>query len=69
MEASFENRDLNQESYQRQSDGTQYNQHMNNEKYRMQQMQQQQQQGNMEDDDDDESYEEYEIEELPLNLQ
>ena len=66
MEASLENRDLNQESYQRQSDGTQYNQHMNNEKYSMQQMQQQQQQGNMEDDDDDESYEEYEIEELPL---
>jgi hypothetical protein len=65
MEASFENRDLNKESYQRQSDGTQYAQHMNNEKYRMQQMQQQQQQGNMEDDDD-ESYEEYEIEELPL---
>lgn len=68
MEESFENRDLNQESFQRQSDGTQYNQHMNNEKYRMMQMQQQQQQqqGNMEDDDDDESYEEYEMEELPL---
>lgn len=66
MEESFENRDLNQESFQRQSDDTQYVQHMNNEKYRMQQMHNQQQ-GNMEDDDDeDESYEEYEIEELPL---
>ena len=65
MEESFENRDLNQESFQHQSDGTQYTQHMDNEKYRMQQMQQQHQQGNYEDDDD-ESYEEYEIEELPL---
>ena len=61
MEQKFENRDLNQESYQRQSDGTQYNQHMNSEKYRIQQKQQPDSY-----EEDNESYEEYEIEELPL---
>ena len=67
MEESFENRNLNSEMYKLKADNSQYAQHQASEKQRLNQMQQQ----NVEydddgDNDDDESYEEYEIEELPL---
>ena len=67
MEESFENRNLNSEMYKLKADNSQYAQHQASEKQRLSQMQQQ----NVEydddgDNDDDESYEEYEIEELPL---
>jgi hypothetical protein len=67
MEEAFENRNLNSEMYKLKADNSQYAQHQASEKQRLSQMQQQ----NVEydddgDNDDDESYEEYEIEELPL---
>lgn len=69
MEQAFEDRNLNNEMYKLKADNSQYAQHQASEKQRINSMQQQQQQQNIQyedEDDDDASYEEYEIEELPL---
>ena len=67
MEKEFESRNLNSEMYKLKADNSQYAQHQASEKQRINNMQQHQQQQNIEyEDDDDASYEEYEIEELPL---
>jgi hypothetical protein len=68
MEKEFEDRNLNNEMYNLKADNAQYAQHQASEKQRLNNMQQQQQQQQQieYDDDDEESYEEYEIEELPL---
>ena len=66
MEESFENRNLNSEMYKLKADNSQYAQHQASEKQRLSQMQQQNVEYDDDGDNDDESYEEYEIEELPL---
>tara|TARA_B110000037_G_C17096294_1_gene496103 strand:- start:44 stop:613 length:570 start_codon:yes stop_codon:yes gene_type:complete len=71
MEQKFESRDLNKEAYDLKADNTQYQQHAQSENQRLQQLntQEQKYENNIRDDedyDDDESYEEYEMEELPL---
>jgi len=68
MEKEFEDRNLNSEMYKLKADNSQYAQHQASEKQRINSMQQQQQQNIQyeDDDDDDASYEEYEMEELPL---
>ena len=67
MEEAFENRNLNSEMYKLKADNSQYAQHQASEKQRLSQMQQQDVEYDDDgDNDDDESYEEYEIEELPL---
>ena len=60
-EEKFENRNLNKEMYDINSDNTQYSNHYENEKQRTTNYNNPQY-----EDDEDESYEEYEIEELPL---
>ncbi len=60
-EEKFENRNLNKEMYDINSDNTQFQNHYQNEKDRVSEY------NNPEyEDEDEESYEEYEIEELPL---
>jgi hypothetical protein len=68
MEQEFEDRNLNSEMYKLKADNSQYAQHQASEKQRINSIQQQQQQQqNIEyEDEDDVSYDEYEIEELPL---
>lgn len=76
MEQKFESRDLNKEAYDLKADNTQYQQHAQSENQRLQQLNAQKYENNMnrdggdnerdDDYDDDESYEEYEMEELPL---
>ena len=60
-EEKFENRNLNKEMYDINSDNTQYSNHYENEKQRVNNYNNPQY-----EDDEDVSYEEYEIEELPL---
>jgi hypothetical protein len=68
MENKFENRNLNQEMYERGSDNEQYKEHYQNELKRTTQVNNPKQ-NNIEqqyDDSDEEEYEEYEMVELPL---
>ena len=60
-EEEFENRNLNKEMYDLNSDNTQFQNHYQNEKQRVNEYNNPQYA-----DEDDESYEEYELEELPL---
>ena len=60
-EEKFENRNLNKEMFDLNSDNTQFQNHMQNEKQRVSNYNNPQF-----EDEDEESYEEYELEELPL---
>ncbi len=66
MENQFENRNMNQEMFERSSDNGPYKEHYNNELKRSKTYQRQQVQVQDDDEDDDEEYEEYEMVEIPL---